>query len=725
MLSAGGEDAGSPLLSAEPALVCSRLAVWATDAVITKGVLAGNGMRGVEEPPGHGRRPVPRVVCQLAVLLAFVGLPGGLATAAGGGRAVRRAADDHGVRYPRRAVATSSSPTASPYPKAVLADHPVAYYRLDDTGVQTTSDSTGNGSDGTYVNGTGLGAAGALLSDSDTSVTAAGAGVIFNQSGDQLPTGNSPRTVEAWVHYVCCSGSFDLMRYGDVAGGHGFEVSIADSATSIAVTADGVAVSAGAVGDFAHGWHLIDVSYDGTNAVIYEDGQVIGGGTLGPTATAIPGQGLRMAANANGMGLDEVAIYPSALSRARIGAHWTTGASNAGTPCVSTPTSPYAHAILADTPVGYYRLDELSAHAGDRAVYDSSPGCHNGAYENAPTSTSGALPGDPDAAVAGGGHGTVLMQSGNQLPAGSAFRTVEAWVDYVCCSSAFDLMRYGDVAGGHGFEVSIADSATSIGVAAGGTFVSAATVGDFAHGWHLVDVTYGGNTGAVEIYQDGQVIGGGALGTTGTVIPGQGLQAGANTDGMGLDELAIYPSALSSQQVRTHYEARYLKPPVLLTVSLAGMGSGAVTGSPSGISCPGACSHKYGSGTQVRLNATAAAGSFFSGWSGACTGTGGCTVMMSAARKVIATFRLHPPDTKVTSSSISRRHRSATFGFRAIGVASGFQCALVRGSEQPEFSRCNSPKSYRQLKSGSYRFLVRGFNARGRDPTPAMRSFRI
>ena len=38
----------------------------------------------------------------------------------------------------------------------------------------------------------------------------------------------------------------------------------------------------------------------------------------------------------------------------------------------------------------------------------------------------------------------------------------------------------------------------------------------------------------------------------------------------------------------------------------------------------------------------ATAGSTFAGWSGACTGAGACSVTMSAARSVTATFTLNP-----------------------------------------------------------------------------------
>ena len=76
--------------------------------------------------------------------------------------------------------------------------------------------------------------------------------------------------------------------------------------------------------------------------------------------------------------------------------------------------------------------------------------------------------------------------------------------------------------------------------------------------------------------------------------------------------------------------------PVTLTVSKSG--SGTVTSNPTGINCGSTCSASYASGTSVTLTAAAAAGSTFAGWSGACTGTGTCTVSMTQARTVTASF---------------------------------------------------------------------------------------
>ena len=78
--------------------------------------------------------------------------------------------------------------------------------------------------------------------------------------------------------------------------------------------------------------------------------------------------------------------------------------------------------------------------------------------------------------------------------------------------------------------------------------------------------------------------------------------------------------------------------PFTLTVSGTGSGSGQVRSTPAGIRCGTDCTESYTNGTVVNLTATPAAGSTFAGWSGACTGTGACSVTMNTAKNVTATF---------------------------------------------------------------------------------------
>jgi hypothetical protein len=78
--------------------------------------------------------------------------------------------------------------------------------------------------------------------------------------------------------------------------------------------------------------------------------------------------------------------------------------------------------------------------------------------------------------------------------------------------------------------------------------------------------------------------------------------------------------------------------PFQYLMTVAPSGSGTVTSTDGYINCGSACSHTYSSGTSVTLSASPVSGWSFSGWGGACSGTGSCTVTMSTARSVSATF---------------------------------------------------------------------------------------
>jgi hypothetical protein len=92
-----------------------------------------------------------------------------------------------------------------------------------------------------------------------------------------------------------------------------------------------------------------------------------------------------------------------------------------------------------------------------------------------------------------------------------------------------------------------------------------------------------------------------------------------------------------SKSGRNYAWAVHLAGPVL-TVLQTGEGSGTVTSTPPGIVCGCDCSETYLVGTEVTLTAVAEDGSIFEGWSGACTGTGTCTVTLNADTEVTASF---------------------------------------------------------------------------------------
>ena len=82
-------------------------------------------------------------------------------------------------------------------------------------------------------------------------------------------------------------------------------------------------------------------------------------------------------------------------------------------------------------------------------------------------------------------------------------------------------------------------------------------------------------------------------------------------------------------------------PTFSVTVVVSGDGAGTVTSAPGGISCTkdgGTCSATYDQGTAVTLTAAAGADSELAGWGGACSGTGGCALTVTAETAVSAEF---------------------------------------------------------------------------------------
>jgi hypothetical protein len=116
-----------------------------------------------------------------------------------------------------------------------------------------------------------------------------------------------------------------------------------------------------------------------------------------------------------------------------------------------------------------------------------------------------------------------------------------------------------------------------------------------------------------------------------------------------------------------------------LTVARLGSGFGTVTSNPAGIDCGGTCSSSFTQGTVVSLTAQADPGSAFVGWSGDCTGTGGCTVTMDGARTVSARFDLQSFTLSVSKTPVGSILGSVTSSPAGIG------CGLLCGNAAASF----------------------------------------
>ena len=131
---------------------------------------------------------------------------------------------------------------------------------------------------------------------------------------------------------------------------------------------------------------------------------------------------------------------------------------------------------------------------------------------------------------------------------------------------------------------------------------------------------------------------------------GSVLTVSVNTAGLAAGNypstIALYGTGITEVDVPVSLtiSAPQQSGPFNLTTSTAGTGSGTIGFSPVGTSCgPGCLS--FAAGTVVTLTETPNAGSTFAGWSGACSGTGNCTVTMNSNHAVIATFNPTVPST--------------------------------------------------------------------------------
>lgn len=120
-----------------------------------------------------------------------------------------------------------------------------------------------------------------------------------------------------------------------------------------------------------------------------------------------------------------------------------------------------------------------------------------------------------------------------------------------------------------------------------------------------------------------------------------------------------------------------ITPEYLLTVTKSTAAGGAVSSNSGTLGWSGAVGMAaYNSGVSVILTAEAAPGYVFSGWSGeGCSGTGTCTVAMSAARRVSATFAIVP-------NVILTVTLDGAGGGKAFSTPSGINCLTGSCSSQ-------------------------------------------
>jgi hypothetical protein len=224
------------------------------------------------------------------------------------------------------------------YAQTVLADTPLAYWRLDEpAGSTTAQDSSGHGVNGTYKGTVTYAVAGAIANDPDTAAGFDGATAYVDVGAVLAFAGTAQCTLEAWAQPNPNTAYQDILARNDSSSGPiaGYLLYVEPTPSPI-FTYERVGSSTAKI--FAQStvvattgtWAHVVVTFDGTTMILYVNGNVAGttpNSVTLPTATS----DFVLAAANGGQdswwhgALDEVAIYDHALTTTRVVEHYKVG----------------------------------------------------------------------------------------------------------------------------------------------------------------------------------------------------------------------------------------------------------------------------------------------------------------------------------------------------------------------------------------------------------------
>jgi hypothetical protein len=228
------------------------------------------------------------------------------------------------------ALFLSGGPAKADYPSTILADGPIAYYRLGETGGLIGADSSGNGLGGIYYEGVTFGTPGAIAGDSNPAVT-------FDGTSGHLrvlsTVGDGDFSIELWMNTTVDSlmGAQAYQGTGlvwsDVAGvANDWIVGyLNDAAAFFTGNPDDTIMGTTLLND-GNWHHIVATRMLGGEKDLYVDGQMENNGVTNSNplnANPIIDIGGNTLDHRYFSGsLDEVAIYQVALTPAQVLAHY-------------------------------------------------------------------------------------------------------------------------------------------------------------------------------------------------------------------------------------------------------------------------------------------------------------------------------------------------------------------------------------------------------------------
>jgi hypothetical protein len=227
---------------------------------------------------------------------------------------------------------SSSGGHLASYPAAILADKPLAYWRLGEATGTQAADETGNNYTALIGAGVAWGAAGAILNDSNTAVSLAGEQCL-EVAGDSFDfPGTQAFSLEGWVSISAAPDNVYRHLYikddtANPAGRQEYGVYLeANDGLALERYVNSGSRNLASPAPPLNTWTYFVGTYDGFQLTLYVN--AVNVGTTRDTRTQLPIQ------NPEYMGcksfnypgvegaIDEFAIYGFALTQAQIAAHY-------------------------------------------------------------------------------------------------------------------------------------------------------------------------------------------------------------------------------------------------------------------------------------------------------------------------------------------------------------------------------------------------------------------
>jgi hypothetical protein len=465
-------------------------------------------------------------------------------------------------------------PAAGSYQAALLADHPLAYWPLNETSGPVAYDLVG-GNNGAYMGTVQLGQAG--LANAGFGSPSSSARFDGSSGYVDIPLGpfniTNAVTALAWVQVSTTPSHFSgIVGHGDSS----WRVTVDTSGHPGAADA-GFSDATSPTSIVGTNWHLVAYTYNGvSNGSLYVDGTLKATNTVPvPTGDGLDvwiggspdyGTGRLLAGN-----IAQVSVFTNTLSASQVLALYAAGTN---TPHVLAPvTGTYEAAVVAAHPLAYWPLNETNGSV----AYDIVGG-HDGLY------VGGVRLGQPGGSFAGfvpqnaapvfdGSSGYVDIPEG-PFNIASAMTAV-AWVQVPATPHFSGVVGHGN----DSWRLSV-DGSGRPGAANGGSADATDASSIVGTNWHMMVYTC---TGVPNVSGNGKLYVDGVLAATDTVpLPsGDSLDVwigGAPDYGTsrllpgGVAHVAIFTNAFSGGQVQALYQAASIAPPIVLEPNSSGTG---------------------------------------------------------------------------------------------------------------------------------------------------------